>query len=260
MFRRRPKWKLACGVGRPGGRLDVSLSVSSGDLDPTTVDISIDGKKEVTADYTVGDGMPSTQASATIRWLRREGALSDGSAQIELPVWAPPSIVGAKRFGPASWLCLYPLEHGGRQPVEIHGLPVHETLLEATGMLGWQLRKGQIWQRPGGGTPPFELRLVFKPGEGIDHGGCKITELHVSPVASAPDAASVAIAVIARKTPHGLFTLAALDDVPLGSDAAAWAADVRDQLGAAIAAGTLPDGRMLEESAIRAVIEGLARL
>jgi hypothetical protein len=129
-------------------------------------------------------------------------------------------------------------------------------------------RSGDLWARieaagredadttyhSGDGLPASDSPVTIRWWEHEAINGVAIAHIMVVPFAVKPHAAQVAVTVFARKFSHGLFPLATVADVVLDEDGAAWAAAVKQRLGAELATAKVPGGGLLDESFLSGAI------
>lgn len=257
-FKRKTRWQLAqSGAVKPGYAIEATLTASrireGTRVGLAWAEVTSNGREDEDTSYHGGDGLPATDSATTLKWFEEKvlqgveftGETMTVPIRVPLPIWAPPSAIGDIQLTRPQ-LRLNPLPLGGEVTLDVDALPVHHTLIQATGALGWQFVRGQLWARSGKKLPRFEQRLTFKPGTELQLDKATVTDVCVVPQAISPVAAKVSLTVFARKFPSGRFAIARVEDLMLRDDAEAWAAEVRSKLTAALANAKLPNDSLLD--------------
>lgn len=271
-WRKKTRWALAVtspGPILPGRYVECELTATK--IKPGTriaiawAKIQADGREDSDSSQYAGDGLPSSDSAATLRWWEQEvlsqvdftGETMTVPLRVRLPFWSPPAMVGDTRILPAlsrPSVVLSPT-YGDKASFDVEALPVHHTLFAATESLGWTFRKGTLWK--GTRKRPVELRLMFAQHDSFEHADVAIAHAVAVPFAIKPNTAQVAVTIYARKFPHGLFPIASVSDVLLDEDAEAWAVAIRQRLAEEIASASIPGGGVLDEHFISGVISVL---
>ncbi|MBJ8338205.1 hypothetical protein JGU71_04845 [Antrihabitans sp. YC3-6] len=272
--KKRTTRKLEVGTEPAVPGREVSLALVSAKVAPgyrlgdCKAKVVVNGKKDVDNTYHSGEGLTSSEVSATLD-IAEQAVLADADTAgptadlpftVRLPIWAPPTAIGDLRFLTYSsrpGVELSPLAYGGTARFDIDALPVHHTLRAAVDAMGWTFVRSQLWHRSGRKGPSVVQVLTFRPGNSVELAGAKVVHVQVVAIATSPNSARVEIGVHARKFPHGLFRIAKVDDVAIGDDSRTWANAVKVRLAEELATAKIPGGGLIDDNAIAGAITTL---